>query len=169
MSVRSASFAVCFLLFVLSSLGVGGHNSSKQPAAQSPQPAPAQTAPSNTQTPTLKINTRLVVVDVVASDSKGAPVTDLKAGDFTVQEEGVEQPVQVFSFHQSGSTESDPAPTSAFVPQDKLPKGIFTNVPPQQPGGALNVVLLDALNTTLQNQAAMHEAMVKLLAKLPAG
>ena len=30
---------------------------------------------------TLRTNTRLVVVDVVATDSKGQPVTDLKAAD----------------------------------------------------------------------------------------
>jgi hypothetical protein len=35
----------------------------------------------------------MVVVDVVATDNKGVPVPDLKADDFTVQEEGQEQPV----------------------------------------------------------------------------
>src|SRR4029077_18273551 len=81
--------------------------------------APASTPPAPTQTlqsealdqpaTVLRVTTRLVVVDVVATNNKGAPVTDLKAEDFTVQEESVEQPIQVFSFHQSGSGEATPA------------------------------------------------------------
>jgi VWFA-related protein len=120
------------------------------------------------QVPTLKVNTRLVVVDVVASDSKGVPITDLKADDFTVQEEGVEQPIQVFSFHHSGNSVEPDAP-GPWVSQAKLPPNIFTNVPQYKTSGALNVLLLDAFNTSLPNQAATRDAMIKLIAKLPAG
>ena len=37
---------------------------------------------------TLKTATHLVLVDVVATDGKGKPVTDLKAEDFLVTEDG---------------------------------------------------------------------------------
>jgi len=36
--------------------------------------------------PTFRTTTRLVVVDVVATDEKGSPVRDLKAEDFVVKE-----------------------------------------------------------------------------------
>lgn len=168
MFARSAFLAFSCSVVIVTSLGVAQQTSPAQPAAQSSQPAPAQATPSSAQVPTLKVNTRLVVVDVVATDNKGAPVTDLKADDFTVQEEGVEQPIQVFSFHQSG-TSVEPDAAGPWVSQAKLPPNIFTNVPQYKTGGALNVLLLDSLNTNLPNQATVRDAMIKLLEKLPAG
>ncbi len=129
---------------------------------------PGQTTQANSQqTNTLRVATRLVLVDVVATDKKGAPVNDLKAEDFMVQEEGAEQAVQIFSFHQPGTA---PEPTAdAFSAPGKLPQGVYTNVPQYKTGGALNVVLLDALNSNLLDQAAMRDAMISFIAKIPAG
>lgn len=133
--------------------------------------APAQASPANApaQQPALRITTRMVVVDVVATDSKDLPIKDLKADDFTVQEEGREQAVRAFSFHQ---TEQEPASASAqasaFV-NPKLPPGYFSNAPSYKSNGALNVLLLDALNSTLLNQASIRDGMIKLIEKLPAG
>ncbi len=53
-------------------------------------------------TQTLRTNTRLVVVDVVATDSKGQPVPDLKASDFTLLEDGKPQKISGFNFEHSG-------------------------------------------------------------------
>src|SRR5689334_23265702 len=50
--------------------------------------------------PTFRTTTRLVVVDVVATDEKGSPVKDLKAEDFVVSENKEPQKVIDFSFHQ---------------------------------------------------------------------
>jgi hypothetical protein len=38
--------------------------------------------------PVLKVKTRMVVIDVVAQDSKGKPISDLKQEDLTVLEDG---------------------------------------------------------------------------------
>jgi VWFA-related protein len=146
--------------------------SSAWASAQQGGPTPPQVAPANTpaqQTPALKVTTRMVVVDVVATDNKDVPLTDLKADDFTVQEEGQVQPVRAFSFHQ---TEQEPAPASAQPSADanpKLPPGYFSNAPRYKSNGALNILLLDALNSTLLNQASMRDAMIKLMEKLPVG
>jgi len=144
-------------------------------SAQQGQPtsasATAQASPANApaQQPALRVTTRMVVVDVVATDNKDLPIKDLKADDFTVQEEGREQPIRAFSFHQ---TEQEPASASAqasaFV-NPKLPPGYFSNAPSYKSNGALNVLLLDALNSTLLNQASMRDGMIKLIEKLPAG
>ena len=48
-------------------------------------------------TPTIRTNTRLVLVDVVATDKHGKAVTDLKASDFTVQEKGKNQKIAIFN------------------------------------------------------------------------
>jgi len=111
----------------------------------------------------------MVVVDVVATDNKDLPIKDLKADDFTVQEEGQAQAVRAFSFHQ---TEQEPASASAqssAFANSKLPPGYFTNAPSYKSNGSLNVLLLDALNSTLLNQSTMRDAMIKLMEKLPPG
>ncbi len=147
----------------------------QSPATQSaPAQAPAPPAPAAGQQPkttyesatVLKITSRLVVVDVVALDHKGQPVTDLTAADFTVLEEGKEQKIGAFSFQHPVAT---PGGTAALTPPIKLPPHMFTNVPRYSTGGALNVILLDALNTQMTNQAYAKEQMIKFLAKIPAG
>lgn len=125
----------------------GAHASAQQPASGT--------------SAVLKIKTRLVVVDVVARDSKGAPVTDLKQGDFTVVEDGKEQKVRIFSFQRPETTpaQTTPAPARAA--------NIVDNLPHFRPGSALNVILMDAINTGVTNQMYMRDAMVKFLEKLP--
>src|SRR5512140_2336634 len=44
---------------------------------------------------------------------------------------------------------------------------VVDNLPHFQPGRALNVVLLDALNTSRLNQISMRQAMIKFLETLP--
>jgi VWFA-related protein len=114
----------------------------------------------------LKATTRLVIVDVVATDGKGAPVTDLAAKDFVVTENGSPQEVRVFAF-ESPASGSETAPALAGQPI-KLPDNVVSNIPSYKPRGALNVLLLDSLNTTSNNQAVARRQMVKLLDKLPA-
>jgi VWFA-related protein len=159
-----------FCLLALAACGFAQATSAAQPAAQGTTQPAANASPAQEGQPaaTLRVTTRLVVVDVVAADNKGAPVTDLKSDDFTVQEEGVEQPIQVFSFHQPGA-EVPASAAGPFVSPASLPKGIYTNVPRYRTGGALNVLLLDALNSNLLNQAAMRDAMVQFMQKIPAG
>jgi VWFA-related protein len=110
--------------------------------------------------PVLKVKTRLVVVDVIARDSKGAAVTDLKQEDFTVLEDGKEQKVRVFNFQGAGAS-------AVPVQQPVSQPNTFDNLPRFQSGRALNVILLDSLNTNRVNQAFMRDAMIKYLEKLP--
>jgi len=165
MSNRSLSLSCsALLLFVISAWA------SAQQAQPAPTPATAQASPANAsaqQSPGLRVTTRMVVVDVVATDNKDVPIKDLKANDFTVQEEGQEQSVRAFSFHQT-EQELASGQASTFA-NPKLPPGYFTNTPRYKSNGALNVLLLDALNSTLLNQASMRDGMIKLMEKLPAG
>jgi VWFA-related protein len=111
----------------------------------------------------------MVVVDVVATDNKDLPIKDLKADDFTVQEEGQAQAVRAFSFHQTEQEPASASSQSSVDPSPKLPPGYFSNAPRYKSNGPLNILLLDALNSTLLNQASMRDAMIKLMEKLPAG
>ncbi|HSK45215.1 MAG TPA: VWA domain-containing protein [Candidatus Binatia bacterium] len=126
-------------------------------------PAAAGQQPVYESSAVLKVKSRLVVVDVVARDSKGGPVTDLKQEDFTVLEDGKEQKLRIFSFqHPDDSVATAPpqAPASGM--------NVVDNLPHFQPGRALNVILMDALNTSRVNQAIMRQAMIKFLETLPA-
>jgi VWFA-related protein len=144
---------------------------SQQPATQSPQaPAPPpqqQQRPATYEPATvLRAIIRLVVVDVVATTKKGEAVTDLKKEDFTVLEDGKEQQIRAFTFQHPAA-----AGTTALArDQVKLPPNVFTNALKfNLNAGALNVILLDALNTSLLDQAYAREQMLKYLEKMPEG
>lgn len=106
-----------------------------------------------------------MVLDVVAADSAGHPIRDLKAGDFTILERGKKMAPQSFEEHHTELTEpATPAPAAPrFVPN------VFTNYTETPPNGALNILLLDALNTPLADQMNLRRQMLDYVAKMPAG
>jgi len=108
--------------------------------------------------PTFRTTTRLVVVDVVATDEKGSPVKDLKAEDFVVKENNEPQKVADFSFHQPGNV--------ATVSHQLAPN-VFSNSPLYSGNSSLNVILLDAINTDFSNHAYAQDMLVKYLGTNP--
>jgi VWFA-related protein len=128
-------------------------------AASSPQATPSSqsgNAPAGSQQPetVLRANTRLVMVDVVATNNKGVPVTDLKPEEFTIAEDGKLQKIGSFNFQNpEGSPDAD---------QDKLPKNVVSNVPRGNATG-LNVILLDRINGESRNQVYAQDRLVKFL------
>ena len=74
---------------------------------QTPDQSPTGSQPTEA---TLRVNSRLVDVNVVALDKKGHPITDLKPQDFEVYDNGVKQ--NVSSFIQT-STEAVPQPAAS--------------------------------------------------------
>jgi VWFA-related protein len=141
-------------------------NATQAPAASQTQP---QTQSQGTA-PVLKVKTRLVIVDVVALDHKGVPVRDLNAEDFTLQEEGSQQKISVFSFQQSGFQQGNQSQgqPATLVPAS-VPPGRITNMPRFKTNSTLSVLLLDGINVTSANQKYTREQMLKFLEKLPAG
>lgn len=136
-------------------------------AASTPQSAtpnsPAQSEQVEGTAAVLKVKTRMVVVDVIALDHKGVPITDLKADDFTLQEENNPQKIRVFNFQQG------PQGQPAEMAPAALPVNRITNMPRFKTNSALNVLLLDGINVTNANQKYAREQMLKFLEKLPAG
>jgi len=139
-------------------------------ASSSPQPGNTPAAQQESQTvyesaTVLRAVTRLVVVDVVATDNEGRAVTDLKLDDFKVMEEGEEQKIRAFSFQRPpGAGESPLREVSA-----NLPPNVFSNIPKFNTDTSLTVLLLDGLNTNLPNQAYARSEMIKYLEKVPDG
>ena len=128
-----------------------------------PQNPPAQQKPESPEATTvIRTTTRLVVVNVVAKNSKGQPVADLKSEDFTVLENGRPQQVKVFNFQSRTN-----AAIKAAQPVEAPVSDVVTNIPKYHTNGALNIILLDGLNTASPRQTFMRERMIALLEKLP--
>jgi len=108
--------------------------------------------------PTFRTTTRLVVVDVVATDEKGSPVKDLKAEDFVVSENKEPQKLVDFSFHQPGNI---------ATASHQLAPNVFSNSPLYSGNSSLNVILLDAINTDFSNHAYAQDMLVKYLGTSP--
>lgn len=121
----------------------------------------SQTASNQTQDvlhsdQTLRTNTRLVVVDVVATDGKGQLIGDLKPGDLTMLEDGKIQKISNFTFHPPGQT--------LVNASSRLPGNVVTNAPTFQ-ASSLNVLLLDTLNGDFAEQAYVKDQLLKYLAR----
>ena len=115
------------------------------------------------RTPLIRTTTRLVQVDVVVSDNKGQPITGLKAGDFTVLQDGKPQQLKVFEAHAPRSNEPKPTRNPA------LPANTYTNLPRDGAENTWNIILVDLLNTETKDQQIVRDQLTKLLNSLPAG
>ncbi len=122
----------------------------------------AQT-PTSAKAPTFKSSTRLVLVDVVVTDTNGQPVHNLKTQDFSVLEDG--KPQRLVGFEEQ---RPDAAPEKQAIALD-LPKNVYTNFVTRSDPGALTVLLFDSLNTDSQNLTYAKTEMMSFLRKLPPG
>ena len=112
---------------------------SNQPAQAASAPAvPAQAqnrdkeqkpAPVYESATVLKSVTRLVVLDVVATDKDGA-ITNLKPDDFSILEDGKEQKIRVFNLHSRTRIRLEPW----LLPQPSLRKTFSATQPALAPG-----------------------------------
>jgi VWFA-related protein len=114
---------------------------------------------------TLKVNSRAVLVDVMVTDQKGNPVKGLKQGDFRVLEQGKKQSIGYFEEHTAeASARRDGSRT---FPQ--MPPNVFTNFSPLPMPPAVNVLVLDALNTPMADQMYLKKAAEHYLKTLKPG
>ncbi|MGA8085753.1 MAG: VWA domain-containing protein [Terracidiphilus sp.] len=116
-------------------------------------------APQNV--PVLKTTTRAVVVDIVVTDKGGSSVGGLQQRDFSVLEGGKAQAIDFFEEHKATSA----AP--AAMPQ--LPPNVYSNEPAVAPNEAVNVLLLDSLNTEEADQTYAHKQIEGFIGNLQPG
>ncbi len=127
--------------------------------------SPQQNAPPPAQLPaasgSIKTQTRWIAVDVVATDAHGAPVRGLQKEDFQIFEEhNREQQIAQFQFIDRAASDSQPRVAHP-------PATLFSN---EFTGGrtvAPTVLLMDALNTEVENQIQVRQQMLALLNTLP--
>ena len=125
-------------------------------AQQQTADSPAKDLPA-----TLRTNVHLVVLDVVAMDDHGHPAADLSRDDFVVLEDG--KPQQVKQFERRMSSSAPPSePAASLTPNE------YRNVPAQVPN-AVNIILLDMLNTQTRDQGEARRHLVSFLRAMPKG
>ncbi len=111
------------------------------------------------QAPTvLSVTTHEVLLDVVVTDG-GRPVTGLKSTDFIVTEDGKPQVLASLQEHHPMSA----ALNAQLVSKTPLGPNTFTNYSPVANANAYTVILLDALNTRLDDQMSVRLALIKYL------
>jgi VWFA-related protein len=159
----------------------GTGNGPGQPATKTVATSSTQTAAEN-KTPaiTFKATSRIVVEDVVVTDSKGHPVKGLRPEDFQLTEDGKPQIVRAFEeFPHANGAAPDKNPTNASSavaqPQPsgsettKVPSNVFTNNHPSGPEtGSSTIIVLDLLNTELPDQLRAREYLIDFIKKRPA-
>jgi VWFA-related protein len=127
-------------------------------AGQTPGAGQIETSP----LPVLETGTKIVVLDVVVQDGSGKPVHGLSAANFQLTEGKGLQKI--------GHVEEHTPPPSASLPAlGPMPAGTFTDYTPVPPGSALNVLLLDSLNTPMMYQKWVRDQLVKYIQEAPAG
>ena len=114
---------------------------------------------------TLKVNSRAVLVDVIVTDRNGNPVKGLKQEDFRLLEQAAPQSIAYFEEHSS----EDLANRSQKMQFPELPPNVFSNYSPLPTPPAVNVLLLDALNTPMSDQMYLKQAAKHYLKTLKPG
>jgi VWFA-related protein len=117
-----------------------GNGDAQSPADQNPPP-------------TIRSTTRLVEINVVVHDKKGAPVTGLTAEDFTILDGGKEEKIATFSVESRGIPQGSSQP---------LPPNVFSNRIAREGVTPTNVaaILLDSGGAYARRQ------MIKFLSQL---
>jgi VWFA-related protein len=155
---------ICFLFaFPALVFPVQSYSQDARPAQPT---APTQQAPAQQTGQSgyvLKVTTRLVTVDLIATDSRGNPVRDLKPEDVQIFEEHKQrEKIEHFQFFEKlkgTGTDASAGSEPAGVLSNQLPIETL-KIPP-------TVILMDSLNTEAPNQLQGRVHMIQLLRTLP--
>ena len=123
--------------------------------SQTPAPNPSPTAP------TLKVETRVVLVDVVVTNHKGETIPTLRKEDFYIEEDGKPQTLSAFDEHSHHTV-----PPVNLPP---LPPHVFSNAQAVPSSDSVNILLIDLLNTQPWSQKDVCNQAVKYLKTVPPG
>jgi VWFA-related protein len=128
-----------------------------------PAPAPEQQPGAGQSGYVLKVTTRLVTMDVMATDSRGNTVRDLKPEELQIfVERKAPQKIEHFEYFEKMAASGNSAsrtPKSANLISNQLPLDQL-KIPP-------TVLLMDSLNTQTSNQQRGRMHMLQLLKTLP--
>ena len=116
----------------------------------------------NTQSPLLQTNAQAVSVDVVVTAPNGDAVLGLGKQDLQVFQDGKPQTIDLFEEHTAPAVPS-------LVEPPQLPPLTFTNRPTVPQSDAVNILLLDSLNTPEADQQFVHEQILNFIRDIRPG
>jgi VWFA-related protein len=123
--------------------------------SQSPAPSTSPT------TPTIKVETRAVLLDVVVTNHKGETIPDLRQEDFSIEEDGKPQTLSAFDEHSRHNAQPVNLPA--------LPPNVYSNMQAVKPSDSVNVLLIDLLNTQPWFQKGVCTQVIQYLKTVPPG
>lgn len=111
------------------------------------------------QSPVIRVDTRLVEINVIVRDQNNRPVEGLTKDDFTVYDRNKERKIAMFAAESVHRLEKPAAP---------LPSGVYTNRPDQRAESptTITVVLLDSVNTRIEDQVYAKRQFIKFLSQI---
>ncbi len=115
--------------------------------------------------PTIRIGTQIVLVDVTVTDSHGTAVHHLKQSDFNLLEDNTLQTISHFGEHNPPSV----AELAKLPPMPRLEPNTFTNFTFVTEGSPLNVLLIDTLNTQVNDQANSRQKLIAFVKGMKPG
>ena len=159
---RSRKTTCIFLLFWGMAVLGGTLEAAAQigsPTAQDVQPHTAAKPETLGQAKPLRATTRLVELSVIVRDKNDQLVSGLTKSDFEVLDNGARQNIQIFSVTTNEPLTRLPAALSPNTYTNRMP--VISDAPSN-----ITVLLLDALNTPLSDQAFANQRLVKFLEAL---
>jgi VWFA-related protein len=107
------------------------------------------------QTPSFRVSTRLIQVNVVVTDRQGDPVTGLTKDDFTISDQGKQQKIVFFSQQD----------LRVHAREAAAARPVFSNRPQETAAaaGSATVVLFDRLNTKFLDAGFARARLTKFL------
>jgi VWFA-related protein len=111
--------------------------------------------------PSIKVETRVVLIDVVVTDHKGETIPNLRPEDFHLEEDGKPQTLSAFDEHSRHKVQPINLPA--------LPRNVFSNAQAVPPSDSVNILLIDLLNTQPWSQKDVCNQAVKYLKTAPPG
>lgn len=108
---------------------------------------------------TLQANSRLVLTDVVVTDSKGNPVHGLRASDFQILDDN--KPQILASFEEHAET------PAASLPQASLTPGVYSNQFMMHLPPVLNIVVIDITHLNIPDQMYLNYELSRFINHLP--
>jgi VWFA-related protein len=160
-NVSSAGFAgILAILLCSTAIPAVAQSSPSNNSAAKPQTT--TTSAEQSQSPAVyKSTAALVLVDVLVSNGQ-EPIHGIPRSQFRLLEDGKEQKLVALEEHKP----SDPA---SVHPPPALPPHIYSNIPETQVPSVVNVLLLDALNTPIADQARVRQQMITYLKTISPG
>jgi len=108
--------------------------------------------------PVFKVNTRIVVLDVVVTDKKGNVVTGLKLSDFSVFED--KQPQDIRTFEPPSAHVMPPSPDGKAIVNSAADLPKIADAP-------VTILVLDELNTVFTDMSYARNSLQKYLLAQP--